>query len=107
MGYYTKYSLKIIEGPYELFEEIDWLRKNSDYASTALQEGGKCGEAVTWREHQKDLKKVSKKFPLTVFELSGEGEEMPDLWIKYFKNGKMQECRAVITYEPFDESKLA
>jgi hypothetical protein len=41
-----------------------------------------------------------------VFELIGEGEEAGEMWKKYFKNGKLQTCKATITFDRYDESKL-
>ena len=51
---------------------------------------------------------ISKKFPEVLFTLSGEGEESGDIWMKYFKNGKVQNAntKVTISHDPFDESKL-
>lgn len=59
-----------------------------------------------WYEHEEDMKKVSKEYPETIFVLEGDGEESGDIWKKYFMNGKMQSCKAIMTFENFDESKL-
>lgn len=53
------------------------------------------------------MKNLSKKFPSVLFILEGEGEENDDIWKKYFKDGKVQECAAKITFDPYDETKLA
>jgi hypothetical protein len=51
--------------------------------------------------------KLSLKFPDVLFKLSGEGENQGDVWVKYFKNGKMQLCMAeLVLDDAYDESKL-
>ncbi len=67
---------------------------------------GSDGESYKWYGHEDDMRKLSQTYPEHVFELSGEGENAGDMWRKYFKNGKMQSCPAIVTYDPFDESKL-
>ena len=52
------------------------------------------------------MREVSKQHPNVLFELSGEGGENGDLWKAYFKNGKMQMCKAKIIYDDFDEAQL-
>ena len=59
-----------------------------------------------WYDHEIDLKNFSKIFPKSLFILAGAGEENEDIWKKYFRDGKMQECSPVITFEQFDERKL-
>ncbi|NCC68756.1 MAG: hypothetical protein EOM14_11300 [Clostridia bacterium] len=103
MGYYTHYSLET-DAPSE-FEIIEEL-KRMGIVGYALRDNLDEADAVKWYNHEKAMRSISKKFPLVLFTLSGEGEESEDMWVKYFKNGKMQTCRAVITYDSFDESKL-
>ncbi len=101
MGYYTSYKLEIIEG--------------DDYTTNYKEEIGKStdgygdpfGEECKWYEHQKHMKAFSKKYPKTVFKLSGEGEEAGDLWHEYYLNGKMQECKAKIVFDEFNKHLLA
>ncbi len=63
-------------------------------------------EAVKWYEHEDDMKRLSFQFPDTLFRLSGEGEEPGDIWVKYFKDGKMQAMKAEIKFADFNEADL-
>lgn len=103
MGYNTSYSLSIVNGDDDL---ISSLRDECDGAQYALDDYGDCIESCKWYDHESDLIEFSKKHPESIFKLSGEGEESGDIWIKYFKNGKRQTCRAVISFDDFDERKL-
>ena len=110
MGYYTRYELQI-ESEDPSAEGMIW-----DHIIDEQGEGfggryygvSRNGDADTckWYEHEDEMKDLSKKFPSALFILSGEGEESGDIWRKYFKGGKMQTCRAVLTFEPYDETKL-
>jgi len=101
MGYYTHHKLEIIEGN-------DFV---TDYAKEISEATGagysNCfDDSIKWYEHEKDMRKYSKKHPNVLFKLSGEGEESGDIWIEYYKNGKIQKCEATISFEDYDESKL-
>jgi hypothetical protein len=68
---------------------------------------GSCNNESIWYGHKDDLKEFSLKYPEVVFKLIGEGEKSGDFWIIYFKDGKIQDCLRVVTYEPYDEKKLS
>ena len=100
MGYYTHYTLSVLDekiGGWDMEPYVTLLD-----LGYGLQPNGKPTQGCTWYDHNKDMKRLSKQFPEVVFVLSGEGEETGDLWKKYYKNGLMQECRAIITYDEYD-----
>lgn len=96
MGYYTYYDIS----------------ENSEEVQQAIEEKSQysfhCGRtgAVKWYAWKDDCLAVSRIFPEELIYLEGDGEEQGDQWKAYFKNGKAQVSKAVITFEPFDESKL-
>ena len=129
MGYNTKYSIEIITDDdfkscghdYDNnFEFCPYCGIKNDViiGSTFIEDklikfmeedkqyGDPFEESNRWYSYKKDMKEFSLKYPDVLFKLSGEGEDSEDIWIKYFKNGKMQECKAKITFDDFDESKL-
>ncbi len=103
MGYTTTYTLDVKTGNTDLIPE---LREFSDEAAYAIDDYGETSESCKWYEHEKDMKAFSLKHPDRVFKLSGIGEEQPDMWVKYFSGGRMQVCKAVITYDEYDYKKL-
>jgi len=104
MGYYTAYSLEVIDGDDSL---IPKLREECEDAEWAIDDEGYCEESCKWYSHEEDIRRFSKNNPGVLFKLSGEGEEVGDLWVAYFKDGLMQMCQAEIVYPPFDKTKLA
>lgn len=109
MGYYTNYELEVIDTADLELEDVEAIANdlNTGYGDdllTELLQGH--GYHCKWYEHEKDLRTLSLKCPDVLFRLTGHGEEKGDEWVKYFKNGLMQECRAKITFDPFDEGKL-
>lgn len=107
MAYCTGFTLDVHEGDLDIktilespeaegFEGLDY----------AIGTDGDRLDDVKWYYHEEDMKDLSLKFPEIVFVLRGEGEDNDDTWYKYFKNGKMQSCYAVITFDEYDESKL-
>lgn len=99
MGYYTNYSLSADKELPETFGD------NFESVTGYILDGMDLYYAK-WYDHDKDMKKISTLYSDILFTLKGEGEEPGDLWIAYYKNGKVQLENAQITYSPFDESKL-
>lgn len=98
MGYYTNYSISTnsAEHDEEIIQEIVEL---SGYDDTFENE-------CKWYDHEENVQEISAKWPDVLITLEGEGEESGDLWIKYFKGGKMQKCPAKVSYDEYDENKL-
>ena len=105
MGYYTDYDLSSLTD-----EQLDKVNEVSGYGFTHSY-----NDSCKWYGCVEDMKKVSLLFPDEVLEISGKisgklvrlyGEESGDVWQAYFKNGKAQMCKAVLTFEDFDENKL-
>lgn len=121
MGYYTTYSLKILnnkedlESSNEFFYDTSFEDYSMDLISKFIKKyeieyvinsDGTPNDTAKWYEHEEQLIEFSKLYPNVIFKLKGEGEESGDLWIKYFKNGKHQYCEAIVTFEEYDETKL-
>ena len=101
MGYYTDFELVVHEGDPDREKVAERLSEISTYEwDTDLFLNAK------WYDFNLDMKKLSEEFPDVLFCLEGQGEENGDIWMAYYKNGKSQMCPAVVTYEPYDESKL-
>ena len=98
MGYYTNYELQTVSGT---DYETNYEQEISDFIDY-----NPFDEPTKWYRYEKEMKEFSQKHPNVVFEISGEGEENGDLWKAYFKNGKMQMCKAKIIYDDFNENLL-
>lgn len=64
------------------------------------------GQECKWYGKFDQMLAYSSKYPDTLFQLDGEGEENGDIWTCWFKNGKSQYEKAKIMVAPFDEGKL-
>ena len=63
-------------------------------------------DETKWYSSDNDMMEYSAKYPDLVFRMMREGEDREDTCITYYKDGKMQECWAEITFGPYDPSKL-
>lgn len=102
MGYYTWYTLDILEDPDnqedQFWEELDNLIGFAeDFKKYNSSE-------AKWYYWERDMIEISKKFPNMLFLLSGEGEEPLDVWNCYFCNGKSHYREIQVSWESFDEN---
>ena len=108
MPYHTSYSLQMASPiPTELEKAVAILRESSEDAGEALSASGDSNRWCKWYAHEEDMRQLSRRFPDLLFTLSGKGEENEDIWVKYFKAGRMQVSHAKITFDEFDEHKLS
>ena len=108
MGYNTRYTLRV-DGPWkEVLEyiEADPTLQHPLGDMYTLGDGRFDVGEWTWYDHEQDMKFLSTDFPDILFTLEGKGEDRDDLWVKYFKAGKIQRVEAKIEYDPFDPEKL-
>ena len=98
MGYYTHYRLEMEPNNTEAWVQI----ANSETFKNEVSFGsdGVCDEVVRWYEHEAHMVHLSKEYPEVLFTLHGEGEEPGNLWRKYFRNGRVQICKAQVHYDP-------
>ena len=111
MGYYTIYNLeyKEIAPISKICEYCNGTGKiiiNNPIANEINKRDFILNSATKWYEHEEDMKQFSKKFPDTLFTLKGIGEESGDIWVKYFKNGKMQTVKAKIEISELDRKSV-
>jgi len=102
MGYNTNYTLSMVAGNSINKSEVEEQLK--EISGVPIKIG--WNNACKWYCHEYNMKSLSKIYPETLFLLEGEGEESEDIWQKYFKNGKMQVCKAEIVFPKFDESLM-
>jgi hypothetical protein len=100
MGYYTNYRLKVdTDDP-----GIIAILEGEDFLGEAMRDGGvEC----KWYDHEGEMQSFSRKFPDVLFTLTGYGEDIADkqdIWVKYFKGGKMQHYKAKIFFPSFDST---
>lgn len=99
MGYYTRYTLNILENSEYGVDYHGDIASISGYSSPFDDE-------CKWYRHEEDMITLSERYPDVLFELIGEGEESPDFWKKYFRNGQMKICKGTVVYESFDPKSL-
>lgn len=101
MGYYTNFTIQ--------FDDPN-ISDAFEHAFDTVTDYEGClddfGMYAKWYDYEKDMIEISKQFPGVLFTVSGEGEENDDIWRSYFKDGKTQFSKAIITFEPYDEGKL-
>lgn len=108
MGYYTDYVVRAenVYNPATNAFISDFL-KNAWGGFYGSEGSWSIGE-TTWYKHEKDLLNLSSQPEAKdiLFKVDGEGEESGDVWVKYFKNGKMVRYELTVTWPEFSEDDL-
>lgn len=107
MGYYTDFTLSMSEKTKSVEKAatkagmqcvLGYILEDRDITGDTTQ--------MKWYDYNEDMLEFSKKFPKTLFILDGVGEEHIDMWRCYYKNGKVQEETANITFGEYDPEKM-
>lgn len=107
MGYSTKYKLDIAPLPPSMSDLVKLMAEKIDGGSLKLNDLiNREIDEWKWYDHEDDMRRISKAHGDLLFTLRGEGETSGDLWVKYFKGGKLQAEKLEVKFPPFDESKL-
>lgn len=121
MGYYTDYTLEVInDANHDLVQDkltteedvIEWMKKAgaagdiSDYGESYNE---LCGTMnAKWYDFDQDMRKVSLAFPHLLIKLAGHGDDESHEWWRYYYMGKCHDCTPTVTvvYPQFDPAML-
>jgi hypothetical protein len=110
MGCYTKYCLEIEntdeKTSVDLNLIIPQIRRTYSSAFNSFNKDGFFQNESKWYFVNDDLCEFSLKYPTILFKLYGYEEEIDDIWIRYYLNGKMVHKLATIVYPPFNPDEL-
>lgn len=104
MGYETDF--KITAEPALTEDLVDDIMETSGYRSIEYDGSEAWLYGAKWYDYREDMLAVSSRHPDVLFKVEGEGEEQPDLWHHYFRNGKSVRYEAEITYPELDEGDM-
>lgn len=106
MGYYTDFCLDF-QGVKEdqrsaLTVEIE---KMNIFDGGNIDDGFFCN--AKWYDHNEDMLLLSTRFPNILFSLHGYGEDSGDIWLNYFKAGRVMYEGLKLIQQDFDENQLS
>jgi hypothetical protein len=100
---------KIITNLYDMIEMVENKLAELKFESVFFYDNllyDELTDEIKWYDGDEQTLKMSKLFPDIIFAVYGIGEEKEDIWWHYYKNGKMQKCPAIMTFDEYDENKL-
>lgn len=109
MGNYTSFwvtvmtpgSNQVITSSEELKPIDEYLESTEEYPLSELDwsEWGSCYTSYQkWYEVDEDMKRISKKFPLVVFQVEGLPDGDDGKWRSYYYNGEQVDAECTVTY---------
>lgn len=105
MGYNTNYQLQCNPMSDELDLALDANKPEGCLGSLMGFVTG-YGDDCTWYDWEDDMREFSCLFPEVLFTLEGRGDDQGDHWSAYIQAGKVQVCKARITFEDYDPEKM-
>lgn len=111
MGYYTNFSIDIRTAitraeARDITEAInraicptietedDWFFSLDDYSGIEDDENATWElipyDAMKWYDWEKDMRKITKRYPAIEFRVEGSGEDKDDWWVALFKGDRYQ-----------------
>lgn len=85
MGYYTRYMLSAKHDGQDVTDTCRALAAQiSGYAPNEL---AGHADTIKWYAHDDDMVQLSSIFPEVVFRLEGHGDELGDIWVKWYSGG--------------------
>lgn len=110
MGYYTRF-VGGVSGPVAAMEEFyNDLRLGGKFSSYQLgldfwTDSGDY-DTMKWYDWKDDVNNFSLSYPDLTFTIEGEGEEQPDMWKSWTRNGVTVVVQGVVTFPEPDLSAL-
>lgn len=108
MGYYTDFEITIEPSLYSYDEGEGFHEAFSRETGYTIDNDFRLLYAK-WYNYHKDMLALSTQYPDRVFTVDGIGEghgEGPDVWRRYYMNGKSQDANSRVVVDSFDESLL-
>ena len=97
-----RYEIDVLQDPELDEDEVDEILNDEDgtcYGISLLELSWE--RDIEWEENEEDMIAISERMPDAVFVVTCYGGT-PDAWRKYFRNGEMQFCPGIITFEELD-----
>ncbi len=101
MGYYTRYTLEV-EYPTEMSRRLYELAIRAETTSYDYSLGDLMDDqtdTIKWYDWEKEMIAFSLKYPNVLFVMTGVGEEHPDVWRAWIRNGRSVSTKATFTFE--------
>lgn len=99
MGYYTDFTVRIVEGAGDIGAVARAINLTSSYHVEVYDNTARIFEAK-WYDCPTDMLAVSKEFPDLLLEVEGSGEQYPDIWAQRFRNGEATERVQAVLHFP-------
>lgn len=97
MGYYTDFNIR--QTGDDDFEEISEEIVNiSGYCFDEYSSEKRLFLNAKWYNWDVNMTEISRKFPNSLFQVDGEGEEGHDIWRCFFRNGRCESIKVEVKY---------